>query len=77
MISGKALTASSNLFNIIDRIPKIDNGSDQGQTPGPQAKGHLAFNNVRFRYESRPKVIIPILVATKLVGNLHVIGYET
>ena len=53
--TGKAVTASSNLLNIIDRIPKIDNASSNGITPR-DSKGNLSFQDIMFRYASRPKV---------------------
>ena len=56
--TGKAVTASSNLLNIIDRIPKIDNASSNGITPR-DSKGNLSFQDIMFRYASRPKVREP------------------
>ena len=55
-ITGRAINASSNLLNIIDRIPKIDNGSTSGLTPSLRTQGNLSFKDVKFRYASRPKV---------------------
>ncbi|XP_028607313.2 ATP-dependent translocase ABCB1 isoform X1 [Podarcis muralis] len=43
------------IFNIIDNEPKIDSYSPAGYKPD-QIKGNLAFQNVHFKYPSRPDV---------------------
>ncbi|RHZ83267.1 hypothetical protein Glove_99g187 [Diversispora epigaea] len=51
--------AAYNLFNIMDRIPTIDSGSDAGTIIDKKSvKGRLEFKNIDFFYPSRPDVQI-------------------
>lgn len=47
------------MFNIIDRVPKIDAMSDDGEKTSVGIEGNIEFRNIVFSYPSRPDV--PIL----------------
>jgi ATP-binding cassette, subfamily B (MDR/TAP), member 1 len=57
---GTAQTAASELYDVIDRVPKIDPYSSEGYKPSPTQpiKGKIEFRNVSFSYPSRPEVKI-------------------
>lgn len=50
-----ARTAASAVFTLLDNKPKIDSESDDGIVLD-HCQGHLRFEDVRFRYPSRPGV---------------------
>ena len=50
-----ALSACSKINETIDRVPKIDIYSKEGEYP-KQVDGVLEFRNVNFTYPSRPEV---------------------
>ena len=70
-----ALSACAKIYETIDRVPKIDIYSDEGDCP-KQVDGVLEFRNVNFIYPSRPEVqvlekvnlLIPHGKTTALVG---------
>ncbi|XP_060659642.1 multidrug resistance protein homolog 49 [Drosophila nasuta] len=54
---GVALGAARNLFKIIDRVSEIDPMSDVGSKPD-SITGRLRFEDIHFRYPSRPDIEI-------------------
>ncbi|TFK23399.1 multidrug resistance protein 1 [Coprinopsis marcescibilis] len=49
--------AGSDIIKLLDSMPEIDAESDAGKKVDPVAvKGHLRFDNVHFRYPTRPAV---------------------
>lgn len=49
--------AGSDIIKLLDSIPEIDAESDAGQKVDPsKVKGHIRFENVHFRYPTRPGV---------------------
>ncbi|KAH8393395.1 hypothetical protein KR215_008311 [Drosophila sulfurigaster] len=54
---GVALGAARNLFKIIDRVSEIDPMSDIGSKPD-SITGRLRFEDIHFRYPSRPDIEI-------------------
>jgi ATP-binding cassette, subfamily B (MDR/TAP), member 1 len=70
-----ALSACSKIYETIDRVPKIDIYSPDGERP-KQVEGNLEFRNVNFIYPSRPEVqvlenvdlVVPHGKTTALVG---------
>ena len=50
--------AAVNVFQTIDRTPLIDTLSDEGLKPA-SVEGNIVFENVHFRYQTRPDV--PVL----------------
>jgi len=70
-----ALSACAKIYETIDRVPKIDVYSDEGECP-KQVDGVLEFCNLNFIYPSRPEVqvlenvnlIVPHGKTTALVG---------
>jgi ATP-binding cassette subfamily B (MDR/TAP) protein 1 len=70
-----ALSACAKIYETIDRVPKIDIYSDEGECP-KQVDGVLEFRNVNFIYPSRPEVqvlenvnlLVPHGKTTALVG---------
>lgn len=53
---GVAIASGKKIFGTIDRVPVIDS-QEEGETIA-DIKGHIVFDNVEFRYPSRPKVQI-------------------
>jgi len=51
---GDALGASSKLFHIIERKPKLD--KESGETPKEHIQGFIEFKGVHFTYPARPEV---------------------
>ncbi|CAK9780046.1 multidrug efflux pump [Cutaneotrichosporon oleaginosum] len=55
----KGQAAAAKLFQTIDSVPIIDSASDDGlRLPPNTVLGHLALENVSFRYPSRPDIPI-------------------
>ncbi|KAJ3166249.1 GTPase-activating protein [Geranomyces variabilis] len=52
-----AIGAGSNLFEAIDRVPEIDSADESGLRP-PSVSGHIVVKDVKFRYPSRPEVVV-------------------
>ncbi|CAG8719837.1 3389_t:CDS:2 [Cetraspora pellucida] len=52
-----ATSASSKIFETIDRVPSIDIASDTGDKP-EDVVGHIQFKNIKFIYPTRPDVKI-------------------
>ncbi|KAH7724074.1 Bile salt export pump [Aphelenchoides avenae] len=52
-----AKLAAGEIFNIIDRKPKLDCSSSVGIKPA-EVKGRIEFSNIHFRYPARPDVKI-------------------
>lgn len=50
----KTEAAMKSVFEVIDRVPLIDNMSEEGQKP-TACKGELEFAGVQFHYPSRPE----------------------
>jgi len=49
--------AGSDIIKLLDKVPEIDAESPSGKTPAAAtAKGHIRFENVHFRYPTRPGV---------------------
>lgn len=49
--------AGSDIIKLIDSIPEIDAESNEGKSiEGEKTKGHIRFENVHFRYPTRPGV---------------------
>ncbi|KAI1885483.1 hypothetical protein AGOR_G00204160 [Albula goreensis] len=59
----KAKVSASHLFMLIDRVPAIDNSSDEGEKPD-RFDGNVRFQGVQFNYPSRPDV--PVLQGLSL-----------
>ncbi|XP_050420409.1 ATP-dependent translocase ABCB1-like isoform X2 [Adelges cooleyi] len=58
-----AVGVASNLYNIIDRVPKIDSYANSGLRP-ELVVGKIEVKNVCFRYPSRPEI--------KILDNLNI-----
>ncbi|CAF1456940.1 unnamed protein product [Adineta steineri] len=54
---GASFAAAHAFFDLFDRIPTIDNGSDKGQEL-TNFSGETEFNQVKFIYPSRPTVLV-------------------
>ncbi|CAF4069513.1 unnamed protein product, partial [Adineta steineri] len=54
---GASLAAAHAFFDLFDRIPAIDNGSNKGQEL-TSFSGETDFNQVKFVYPSRPTVLV-------------------
>jgi ABC-type multidrug transport system fused ATPase/permease subunit len=53
----QAQSAATNVLNLLDQVPEIDSLSDEGKQLGrDDVLGHIKFNNVHFRYPTRPGV---------------------
>ena len=50
----KAVAASQNLFQIIQRVPSINSADQEGEKP-PDIRGSLELKGVSFVYPSRPE----------------------
>ena len=50
----ESVTAASNLLEVIDHVPNIDNSNEQGMEPTEECQGALSFHGIMFRYPSRP-----------------------
>lgn len=51
------IVACKNINDTLDRMPIIDSESDQGLVPD-KCEGHIKLSDVRFRYPSRPDVLV-------------------
>ncbi|CAF3987832.1 unnamed protein product, partial [Adineta steineri] len=54
---GASLAAAHAFFDLFDRIPTIDNGSNKGQEL-TNFRGETEFNQVKFIYPTRPTVLV-------------------
>ncbi|CAG8774023.1 21972_t:CDS:2, partial [Gigaspora rosea] len=54
----KAKSASATIISLLERVPLIDTWRQNGQKV-ERVEGHIKFNDVHFRYPTRPK--IPVL----------------
>ncbi|CAF4250757.1 unnamed protein product, partial [Adineta steineri] len=54
---GASLAAAHAFFDLFDRIPTIDNGSNKGQEL-TNFRGETEFDQVKFVYPSRPTVLV-------------------
>ncbi|KAG8201139.1 hypothetical protein JTE90_028804 [Oedothorax gibbosus] len=52
----KAKLSAGLIFNLINLVPKIDSSSKGGIQP--EIKGTIGFHDVRFRYPTRPNVLV-------------------
>ncbi|RKO97724.1 hypothetical protein CXG81DRAFT_13030 [Caulochytrium protostelioides] len=53
----KAFAAAQSIFRILRSVPPIDSFSDTGKILDPTSvKGHIRFENIQFRYPTRPDV---------------------
>uniref|UniRef100_A0A1B6CUX9 ABC-type xenobiotic transporter n=1 Tax=Clastoptera arizonana TaxID=38151 RepID=A0A1B6CUX9_9HEMI len=52
---GTAMGAATSVFEVVDRVPKIDPYSNRGLVPN-KINGHLQFQNVTFSYPARPSI---------------------
>lgn len=59
----KAKMSASHVLNLINRVPAIDNASEEGNKPD-HFEGNVNFEDVRFNYPSRPDV--PVLQGFRL-----------
>ncbi|CAH9146833.1 unnamed protein product [Cuscuta epithymum] len=53
----KAKDSAASIFDILDRRPKIDSSSDQGETL-PVVRGDIELRHVSFKYPTRPNIQI-------------------
>ncbi|XP_064195313.1 ATP-binding cassette, sub-family B (MDR/TAP), member 4 [Anguilla rostrata] len=53
----KAKISAAHLFMLINRVPAIDNDSDEGEKPD-KFDGNVKIENVQFHYPSRPDVSV-------------------
>lgn len=61
----KAKSATISIKRLFDRQPAIDSWSESGERiPSENVQGEIEFNDVHFRYETRPKV--PVLRGVNL-----------
>ncbi|KAJ6666730.1 hypothetical protein lerEdw1_020454 [Lerista edwardsae] len=71
----KAKIAAAQMFALFERVPSIDNYSEEGQKPD-KFNGNVAFKKVNFNYPTRPDV--PVLqelsVAVKKGQTLALVG---
>lgn len=52
-----AKSAGSDIIKLLNRVPDIDAESDAGKVvDGKSIEGHIRFENVHFRYPTRPGV---------------------
>lgn len=47
--------AANDIINLLDSVPEIDSESLEGKSP-ENVKGYIRFENVHFRYPTRPAV---------------------
>ncbi|XP_030639389.1 ATP-dependent translocase ABCB1 [Chanos chanos] len=59
----KAKMSASHIFMLLNRVPAIDNGSEEGDSPD-KFEGNVWFEDVRFNYPTRPAV--PVLQGLRL-----------
>lgn len=53
----KAQSAATNVLRLLDQVPEIDALSEEGKVLAREdVQGHIKFNNVHFRYPTRPGV---------------------
>lgn len=53
----QAQSAASNVIHLLDQVPEIDALSEEGKHLGRDSvQGHIKFDNVHFRYPTRPGV---------------------
>ncbi|KAI9263147.1 putative ABC transporter protein [Phascolomyces articulosus] len=52
-----AMGAAHKIYSTIDRVPEIDPDSDEGLTPD-SVHGDIEFKNVKFKYPTRPDLMI-------------------
>jgi len=71
----KAKVAAASIFQIVDRVPPIDNSSAEG-TRLDSVKGNIQFNNVLFSYPTRPdvKVLKGLSLSVKSGETLALVG---
>lgn len=51
--------AASDILTLIDSVPQIDAQSTEGVVPDPSTiQGHIRFEDVHFRYPTRPSVSV-------------------
>ena len=50
----ESVTSATNLIEVIDHVPHIDNASESGLEPDAECRGALGFHGIVFRYPSRP-----------------------
>lgn len=53
----KGQVAAERVFNILDRVPVIDNSGNEGVEP-EECSGKIAFRGVKFYYPQRPDVVV-------------------
>ncbi|CAF4411725.1 unnamed protein product, partial [Adineta steineri] len=54
---GASFSAANAIFDLFDRIPTINNGSNKGQEL-TNFRGETDFNQAKFVYPSRPAVLV-------------------
>lgn len=55
--ASKARSAASSIIKLVDAVPEIDAESSEGKIIDPATvRGHIRFEDVHFRYPSRPHV---------------------
>ncbi|XP_061088168.1 ATP-binding cassette, sub-family B (MDR/TAP), member 4 [Conger conger] len=71
----KAKVSAAHLFMLINRVPAIDNDSNEGEKPD-QFDGNVKFQNVQFQYPSRPdvKVLQGLSMRVKKGQTLALVG---
>ncbi|XP_066484598.1 ATP-dependent translocase ABCB1 isoform X2 [Tiliqua scincoides] len=71
----KAKIAAAQMFALFERVPVIDNYSEEGQKPDT-FKGYVAFKKVDFNYPTRPDVSVlqSLNVAVKKGRTLALVG---
>lgn len=53
----EAITASSRIFELIDRLSQLKNNDDMGETI-ENIRGEIEFKSVKFSYPSRPDTLV-------------------
>ena len=72
-----AKVAAGEIFEIIDRKPKLDCSNPSGRTI-PDLKGKLEFTNIHFRYPTRPgvKIINNVSFTVEPGQNVALVGHS-
>ncbi|KAI9314961.1 P-loop containing nucleoside triphosphate hydrolase protein [Dichotomocladium elegans] len=66
-----ACGAAYSIYETIDRVPDIDPDSTEGKVPA-HLEGHIEFDAVRFRYPTRPDLIILKKLSLKIKPGMTV-----
>ncbi|KCV69523.1 hypothetical protein H696_03944 [Fonticula alba] len=73
----QGLGAAYDIFNVIDRVPEIDNLSDEGLKP-EGVVGNIEFRDIHFTYPSRPdtKILNGLNLSVKAGTTVALVGHS-